>query len=479
MRPVIPSYGILSQNEIKSIHQATVQVLSQVGVKVYHAQVLERLAAAGASVDRESQIAKMDETLVMDSLEKAGKSYILYGRDGSRSARFGYGDMVTISSPGQYSWVDPIQRVRRPPTSADTNQAILLADALEHIDIVGAMTQPIDIPTPIRDIWLTAELVKRTNKPTRCWITNGETARYILEIYRVVAGGESELRARPQIEAFVEPISPLQFPKTGIEILLEFTRLGLPVSYGPMVQAGATGPVTLAGTLVQENAENLAAIVITQVLRSGTPVMYGGIPHIMDMRTAAISFSSPEQGLMAVAMTQVANWYGLPVYVNVGLGDSNLVDAQAGLERGMTFLLGALAGGDLLGHMGIAGADQGASLPQLIVDNEMIAYVKRILRGFKVEETTLAVNLIKEVGQQGNHLAQPHTVEHFRTELWMPTIFDRNPWDPWMDQTGKSLVERAVQRVQEIVDTHQPEPMDEAMEREIDGIVESARKHLL
>jgi trimethylamine--corrinoid protein Co-methyltransferase len=461
---VIPRYSILSQDEIEGIHQATVKVLNEVGVRVHHAQVLARLADAGATVNTHSQTAKFDETLLMDSLGKASKSYILYGRDGTRSARIGYGDVVTISSPGQFSWVDPIQRVRRPPTSADTRQAIVVGDALEHLDIVGAMTQPVDIPTPIRDIWLTAELVKSTRKPTRCWIANGQTAHYILEIYKTVAGGEK---------------NPLQMPTTGMEILLEFTRLGLPISYGPMVQAGATGPVTLAGTLVQENAENLAAIVITQVQRPGTPVMYGGIPHIMDMRTASISFGSPEQGLMAVAMTQIAKRYELPVYINVGLGDSNLVDAQSGLERGVTFLLGALAGGDLLGHMGISGADQGASLPQLVVDNEMIAYVKRILRGFKVGEETMAVDLIKEVGHQGNHLAQSHTVEHFRTELWAPILFDRSLWDPWQDGGGKSLAERAEHKVQEILDTHQPEPVDEALAREIDDIVESARKHLL
>jgi trimethylamine--corrinoid protein Co-methyltransferase len=476
---VIPRYGILSQDEIESIHQATVKVLSEVGIQVYHDEILEHLADAGAKVDAESQVVKFGEKLLTDSLERAGKSYILYGRDGSRSARFGYGDMVAISSPGQYSWVDPIEKVRRPPTSADTHKAILVADALEHIDIVGAMTQPVDIPTPIRDIWLTAELVKGTTKPTRCWITNGQTAHYILEIYKLVAGGESELRARPQIEGFIEPISPLQMPTTGMEILLEFSRLGLPISYGPMVQAGATGPVTLAGTLVQENAETLAAIVITQVLRPGTPVMYGGIPHVMDMQTALISFASPEQGLMAVAMAQIAKWYGLPVYINVGLGDSKLVDAQAGLERGMNFLLGVLAGGDVLGHMGISGADQGASLPQLLVDNEMIAFTKRILRGFEVGESTMAIDLIKEVGHQGNHLVQPHTVEHFRTELWMPSLFERASWDAWMDQGSKSMAERAAHKVQEILDTHEPEPMEEALAREIDGIVESARKHLL
>lgn len=476
---MIPRYGVLGQDEIDSIHQATVHVLQNVGVRVYHDGVLERLADAGAAVDRDSQTVEIGEDLLMDSLDKADKSYVLYGRDGSQRAMIGFGDVVTLSSPGQHSWVDPIRKTRRPPTSEDTYKAILVGDALEHISIVGAMTQPVDIPTPIRDIWLTAELVKRTNKPTRCWIADGRTVPYILEIYKAVAGGERELRERPQIEAFIEPISPLQMPTTGMEILLEFTRLGLPVSYGPMVMAGATGPVTLAGTLAQENAETLAAIVITQVLCPGTPVMYGGIPHIMDMRTAAISFASPEQGLMAIAMTQIAKSYGLPVYINAGLADSNLVDAQSGLEKGLLFLLGALVGGDLIGHLGIAGADQGASLPQLVVDDEMVAYVKRVLRGFKVDETTLSTDVIEDVGHEGNHLSHPHTVAHFREEHWLPTMWERRDWDTWLRDGGKTMVERAAARVQEILDTHQPEPMDEALAREVDGIVESARRHLL
>ncbi len=476
---MIPRYGVLSHDEIQRIHQATVQVLSEVGVRVYHDEVLERLVDFGARVDKDNQSVKIDEGLLTDSLEKAGKSYILYGRDGSCIAPIGHGGFVAMSSPGQYSWVDTIQKTRRPPTSEDTRKAILVGDALEHIDIVGAMTQPVDIPSPIRDIWLTAELIKGTKKPTRCWITNGQTAPYILEIYKVVAGGESELRARPQIEAFIEPISPLQMPTHGMEILLEFTRLGLPISYGPMVQAGATGPVTLAGTLVQENAETLAAIVITQVLRPGTPVMYGGIPHVVDMRTTSISFGSPEQGLMAVAMVQIAKSYGLPVYINIGLTDSNLVDAQSGLEKGMTLLVGALAGGDLIGHLGISGADQGASLSQLVVDNEMVTYTKRILRGFDVEDATLAVDVIKEVGHDGQYLAHPHTVSHFREEFWIPTMWNRSSWEPWLQEGSKSMAERAAEKVQEILETHEPEPTDEALVREIDSIVEAAKRHLL
>ena len=476
---MLPRYGILSQDEVQSIQHASARILSEVGVRVHHDEVLERLAGAGADVDEERGTAKISEDLLMDSLQKAGKSYTLYGRDGSRAARIGSGDVVTMSSPGQYSWVDPVHKTRREPTSEDTRKAILVGDALEHISIVGAMTQPVDVPTPIRDIWLTAELVKGTKKPTRCWIANGQSAAYVLEIYKAVAGGAEQLCARPQIEAFVEPISPLQMPRTGMEILLEFTRCGLPVSYGPMVQAGATGPVTLAGTLAQEAAENLAGIVIAQVLRPGTPVMFGGICHIIDMRSSLISFGSPEQGLMAVAMVQVARAYGLPVYINAGLTDSSLVDAQAGLEKGMLFLLGALAGGDLIAHLGIAGADQGASLPQLVVDNEMVAYVKRVLHSFKVNNLTLAVDVIMELGHAGHHLAHPHTLAHFRQEFWIPTMWERRNWDTWMGDGGKSMVERATERVDEILRTQKPEPIDEALEREIDNIVESAKRHLM
>ncbi len=477
---MLPPYRILTEDELRQIHDASLDVLGSVGVRVFHEGILKTLADAGAAVDFTQQTVRFDESMTAEAIAAAGKRYILYGRDGTKTARLGYGDVVTLSSPGQYSWVDPIARTRRAPTSRDTFQAITVGDALDNLTIVGAMTQPVDVPTPIRDIWLTAELVKRTNKPTRCWIANGRTAHYILEIYKVVAGGAEALKERPQVEAFVEPISPLQMPATGMEILLEFVQAGLPVSYGPMVQAAATGPATLAGTLAQENAENLAAIIITQVLQPGTAVMYGGLCHIMDMRTTSISFGSPEQGLLSMAMAQLAKWYGFPVYINAGLGDSKTVDVQSGLERGMNFLMGVLAGGDLVAHLGISGADQGASLPQLVVDNEMIAFVKRILRGFEVNDQSLAVDVIKEIGYEGQHLSHLHTVSTFRKEFWLPSsLWDRDSWGPWVQHGATTMAERAAAEVDRILSTHVVPPLGEDVEREIDAIVDAARRELL
>ena len=207
--------------------------------------------------------------------------------------------------------------------------------------------------------------------------------------------------------------------------------------------------------------------------------MYGGIPHIMDMRTSLISFASPEQGLMAAAMTQIAKSYGLPVYINAGLADSKLVDVQSGLEKGMNFLLGALAGADLVAHLGIAGPDQGASLAQLVVDDEMVAFVRRTLRGIRVDAEALAAEVMEEIGHDGQHLSHPHTVAHFRNEMWIPQMWDRRNWDTWMEDGGKSMAELADEKVHRILAHHKPEPMNEALAREVDAIVESAKRHLL
>jgi trimethylamine--corrinoid protein Co-methyltransferase len=470
---------LLSQSEVENIHDASLTILRNVGVHLPDQEVLEALIEAGAEVDLNHQVARLPERVVMEAIAGGGKRFVLHGRDPDQTAGFGHGDFVLVSSPGQFAWVDEDGVQRREPTKADARAGIRVGDALEHIDMVGAMGMALDVPAEYRDVWMAAELVKGTTKPTHVWVANGETLRYILQIYEAVAGGREAHRQRPMIAAFVEPISPLRFPETGLEILTTCARYGLPVGFGPMVQAGATGPATMAGTLALESAEILAGIVIAQTLGPGVPVCYGGIPHIMDMRTSQISFGSPEQGVMAVAMTQVARHYGLPVYINVGLSDSKVVDAQSGLERGVTLLMGALAGADTFGHMGILGADQAGSLQQLIVDDRMAAYVKQVLRGLSVDEETLALDVIKEVGIGGNFLGEEHTHRHFRQELWFPIAFDRRRWDEWWADGAPSMADWALERKTEILADHHPPPPEPELVREIDGIVAAARRDLV
>ena len=470
---------ILSEQEIAAIRDASLAILRDTGIVVHHEQMLRALGEAGAMVDAGHKIARLGEKLVMDSVARAGKQYVLYGRDGYHSARFGYGDRVLMSSPGQYAWIDLQTGQRRPATIQDTRDAIRLGDALGNITIVGSMAQPESISEKYRDVVLTGELVKGTTKPTRCWVRNGATARYILEIYRTIAGGDGALRARPMVEAFMEPISPLQLPKDGLDIVREFAQAGQPVSIGPMAMTAATAPGTLAGTLAQENAEILAGLVTTQLLAPGTPITYGGIPHSMDPRTGICSFGSPEQGVMAVAMVQIARSYGFPVYVNVGLTDAKLPDAQAGAEKAATLLLGVLAGADTFGHCGICGTDHAGGLLWLAFDDEVMSYVKRIARGFVVDDEHLATEVVHAAGPAGNFLAEEHTVRHFREELWLPgSAWTRQPYDLWREAGGMSFADRLNRNIAGVLAAHHPAPLDEALAREIDGIVEHAKREL-
>jgi len=473
------SVQALSDSEVKDIHEASLVILRDTGVMVHHEEVLGLLGEAGAKIDRSNNIARLPEKLVMDSVAKAGKKYILYGRDPERQVRFGYGDFVQMSSPGQYIWVDSQTNKRRAATVQDARDAIRLGDALENISIVGSMAQPEEIPESWRSVFLTAELVKGTRKPSRSWVYKGQAANYVLEIYRTIAGGEAALRERPMIETFMEPISPLQLPKDGLDIVKKFVQAGQPVSIGPMAMTTGTAPGTLAGTLAQENAEILAGVVVTQLLAPGTEVTYGGIPHIMDPRTAICSFGSPEQGLMGVAMVQMARLYGFPVYINAGLTDAKVPDAQAGIEKGTSMLLGALAGADMFGHCGICGTDHGASLSWLVVDNELAAYVKRIARGFEVNTETLATEVVNAVGPKGNYLAEEHTARHFREELWLCSqLWTRQSFDAWENDGCKSFAGRIEDELRRILTTHKPEPIDEALAGEVDKIVECAKRQL-
>ena len=470
---------ILSDTEIQGIHGASLAILRDTGILVHHEEVLRILGENGAKVDRDRKIARLPEKLVMESVARAGKKYILHGRNPARVARFGYGDLNQMSSPGQYGWIDSETHANRKATLEDARAAIKLGDALPNLTIVGSMGQPEEIGVKYREVVLTAELLKGSVKPTRTWVYNGATAHYVLEMYRAIAGGEAALRRKPMTETFLEPISPLQMPRDGLEAVIEYVRCGQPVSVGPMSMTSGTAPGTLAGTLAQENAEILAGVVITQALGPGTPMMYGGIPHIMDPRTSICSFGSPEQGLMGAAMVQMGRFYGFPVYINVGLSDAKTLDVQAGIEKGSTLMLGALAGADTFGHAGICGTDHGASLEWLAADDETMAYVKRIVRGFEVTPEKLAVDVVNSVGPAGNYLAEDHTVTHYRQELWMPdATWTREAYATWQAGGRLTMEDRLRARVKDILAIHKVEPLDDALARELDRIAASAKREL-
>lgn len=469
---------VLTQDQIERLSQASLAILERVGVVVPHEEMLRRFADAGASVDFAAQLVRIPPELVLRLVGCAGKQFTIYGRDPSKKAEFGLGKRNYNSIAGEALWVDTPGGDRRYATMADVATAARVGDALDGLTIVGAMADPSEVSVAHRCVEVMAELIRNSTKPITFWFHDRASARYLIDMVAAVRGSESAAAEHPMCYPLMEPISPLRFPFHGIDLLFETQRVNMPVQVGPMAQMGLSAPATIAGTIAQENAEILAGICITQLVRPGMPVCYGGICHAFDMRTTQLIFDGPEQAIFGVAMTQMGKHYGLPVYINVGMTDSKRPDAQAGLEAGITLALGAAAGADIFGHMGISGVDQASSLDMLVFQNELISYVESTMREIDLSDDAIGLSEIEAVGPGGTFIDRDHTAEHFRRELWFPKLLDRSYYQQWIDEGAKSMEDRCGARKEEILRTHQPEPISDDLARVLDEITAAARHSL-
>ena len=437
---------VLSPAQVQRLHAASLRILEQVGVVIPHAETLQRFHDAGAKVDFAAQRVRIPEALVASCLGRAGKTFKIVGRDLNRCAEFGTGHRNYNSVAGEAHWVDEPGGARRFASLQDVASATRFADALPHINIAGAMADPYELPAAYRCVEVMAAMLSNTTKPIHFWYHDRSSAHYLNELMIAVRGSAERAAEAPLCYAFLEPISPLRFPQNGVDLLYETARLNLPVSIGPMAQMGISAPCSMAGTMAQENAEILAGVCLTQLIREGTAVCYGGICHAFDMRTTQLIFSGPEQAIFGVAMTQMGKHYGLPVYINVGLTDAKRPDAQAGLEAGMTLILGAAAGADVFGHMGISGVDQASSLDMLVLQDEIIGYTESVLREMDFSDEAMGLDVLEQAGPGGTFIDTDHTAEHFRRELWFPRILDRSFYQAWRDAGAATTEERCCSR---------------------------------
>ncbi|MBN2072835.1 MAG: trimethylamine methyltransferase family protein [Actinobacteria bacterium] len=473
---------ILSDTEIEKIREASARILEETGCRINDLETLKIFKENGFEADFGSKTVKFPPGKLNEYLAYAKNSegYTLYGRNLANKAEFGKGKTNIMSSSGQYMVYDFEIDERREATSKDMAEYIRISNYLENIDIVGSLILPSDIPVNTRGMEQEILLLNNTEKPVSFWITNPREAEYQIEIMKVLRSSQGKLKDYPFCQCFIEAISPLQFTGESLRILRMFAEEGLPIGFGPMAMQGATAPATVAGTIVQENAEILAGIVISQIINPGNPVTYWGIPHCMDLRTANMSFGSPEQSLLAVSLAQVARSYGFcSIGLNEGLSDSNLIDdAQSGFERGISLLNGIYAKADILAHQGICGQDSCGSILQLIIDNEFLSFLKRYFNFFEVSEDTIAEEIIKRVGIGGNFLTEEHTLKHFKKEIYSPGILNRENWDSWARDGRKSTKERAIEKYVELVKSDPVEPISEDHMKEIEDILKMAKENL-
>lgn len=470
-------FGVLSSDQIYDIHMATLEVAEKTGVSVREQNALKLLDEAGAQVDHRSQRALIPSYLLMEGVAKAPKTVRLCGRDPERSTRVeGKRSYFGLGGSGIYM-LDLESGERRPATKRDLEESTRLADALENIDFLMGLIIPQDVDQRVWDRHSAQVKLHSTMKHSFTGALGAEGARDVLRMASLVAGGERELERNPLFSFILCTVSPLTHDARNTETAMELARHRAPIIFACESICGGTAPVTLAGTLVLQNVEVLTAILIAQLVNPGTPVIYGAVSSPMDMRNGSIVLGAPEVALLGVAASQLAHYYGIPLYSTGGVTDSKVPDAQAAYEKALQMVLLGLAGGNLI-HNAAGMLDKmiTGSLEQMVIDNEVIGMVKRVIRGIDVNTDSLAVDVISKVGPRSHFLAERHTRDHYLREHYLSKLSDRNTREVWERAGCKDVVQRAREIVREKLRSHQVEPLDPDVARGLEEIVKESER---
>lgn len=472
---------LLTSDELYEIHLATLEILERVGVKVLEQKALRMLREAGAYIDIEEKIARIPQYLVEEAVKKAPSGFTLFGRGSGYKLRL-EDKRVYFSMQGTgVNVLDLETGKRRDSTLMDLENFFRLADALKNIHHTTVTVKPRDVPDAVAHVYELLVGFKNTTKTVDGYTYGEDIAMDTIRMASAVAGGEEELKKRPMLLGFHNPVSPLQHSENLTEGLMVYARYRQPVLIASEAQAGVTAPVTLAGLLTQQNAEILSGIVIAELANPGAPVLYGTVSTVMDMKTGNIALGAVEAGLINVATAQLAHYYGLPSRGTGGTTDSKIPDIQAGFEKALTLMMAALAGINFVyDAAGSLESTLTASYEQAVIDNEVCGMVSRALRGIEISDGTLAIDIIKDVGSGGHYLAQRHTLEYFRKEHYLPTIIiNREKREIWEKAGSKDLWEVAREEAKRILREHQPEPLDRDVEEELKKIVKEVERREL
>jgi trimethylamine---corrinoid protein Co-methyltransferase len=462
-------FEVLSAAEIKQIDAASMTVLAETGLKVELNKALQLFKEAGCQVDETEKKVLIPAKLVQWAVEQAPSTFTLYGNDPDFRLTIG-GENVNFAGLGTPTAIlDPESGAYRPTTLEDLVRHLKLINACQYINSTQMDVWPNDIPmTTIHAeaIWAWAH---HSRKPFGMGCYGYLPTLDMMKMMAIAVGGKEELRLRPRFFSICSVVSPLKMSKEQLEGLLICADYGQPLAMSPEAIAGATAPATLAGLLVQENAAILAHITLAQIFRPGTPVLYGTVSTIANMKLGTVALGAVETGLISAASAQLARHYGLPIRSVGGATEAKGEDIQAGLERCSTLMQAALAGVNYITCAGTLDSTMLESEPLLLIDDEWCGAVARIREGITVNSDTLALDLIKEKGFSGHYLAEEHTVNHFKREHYIPSLLVREPHATWVSQGSNNLLERAKEKVREIIDHHRPRTVDPQIELKLDA----------
>lgn len=460
---------VASEDQIKKIHGATLEVLERTGVEVYEEEALGLLCDAGAHVS--GNRVKIPGWLIEEATRTAPSKITFANRKGERILYLEGNNSYFGNGSDTPYMLDPYTDDYRITKKVDVCNQALLNDALENIDFLMSMGLISDCSKTTSDLHQLEAQLLNTTKPIIFTIHSKENLVAAHKIASLIAGSEESFANAPFIALYTEPSSPLKHSKESLEKLMYCNEKGIPCVYTVGMMAGATAPITAAGVLVSANCELLSGLLISQLKKKGAPFIYGGMVTNMDMSTGEFLYGAPELYLRQAMLHEMANYYQLPHFGVGGCSDSCAFDQQAGWDNAFTLLAAALSGVNLIHDVGYLGQGLISSLESCVMCDEGIGLVKRFMRGIDVNLETLAIDVIDELGSKGHYLDTEHTIKHFKDELWVPSLMNRQKLDVWKLNGSQTYGEKAKEKVNYILKNHKPEQIDEATQRQIRSII--------
>jgi trimethylamine--corrinoid protein Co-methyltransferase len=469
-----PGIRLLSDDLVQRVLDEAFQLMQETGVKVQSALARQLMAAAGARVDEANEVAFLPEAVVRQALSTVPQEFYLYNLAGEPAVRYG-GDAVHFD-PGSagVNILDPHTLEHRPARTPDLVRLVKVAEMLPAYDAQSTAVVCNEVPKEIGDLYRLYLVLLHSAKPVITGAFSTRTGESMYDMLAIFSGGRQALVEKPRAVFDVCPTPPLVWSNFGAQNLIDLARAGVPAQMVSMPLAGAGAPVTLLGSIVQHAAECLSGITIHQLASRGAPIVWGGAPAIFDMRQGTTPMGAIETAMIDASYAQVGKSLGLPTHTYLCASDAKILDAQAGLESGMTALVGALAGINMISGAGMLDFLACQSVEKLAFDAEGIAMVKRLLAGVQVQTETLAVELFAGINFKADFLKQKATRRLFSKEQYLPSqVIDRRSQRGWLEAGGKDAFARARERVDELLAAYQPPPISAEQSQELRQMVQN------
>jgi len=466
---------VLTPEDVRRIHTATLDIIERVGVRFPSARALDIWEAHGATVDRQTHIVRAPGTLIEDALKTAPPAYALAARDPSQDLPMD-GNHVFVGTDGcGVEVIDLETGQRRASVLQDVADIARVADALEEVAFHWVAVSAQDKPAESRGLHEIKAVWENSTKHVQTEsIYSEREARASIEMAAAIVGGREALRQRPVLSLMQCTFPPLGQDGGSVEAALVAAEAGVPVGFMTMTSCASTGPATMAGTLAVGNAEVISALALMLLAYPGCPVYYAAAQTAMDLRSGAYTGGGPEDFLFGAATNELANFYGVPLSMGSFATGAKEPDWMAGVENSLSTLMACASMADMLLGVGLLNGSRIWSYEQMLMDCEIYRIVHHMCRGIEVSDETLALDVIAAVGPGGHYLAQPHTLKHMR-DLWVPTLLDRRPIDQW-EAKKDGPRDWARERARKILATHQPDPLDPALSAELGRIIAAAER---